>query len=283
MGAQGIRIGGITIHLDKDPGHSVAASGLAVDVVDRKLKKAVAVTAVVKVEMVPSAGNVAKPAKRGDKSKQMKKVATGCIVQSAASAAIMEGGGNVKINGAAGDNKQAAAALRGEDLTNTWVRRYLSPEQTSKKKLQEFAVVAARGRRRTVAPQTRKTAVAQGVAVASANMWALLSDEGTGHSETTYVDEVEEAPPADNVDRSNVGVCSGPSGGAKSGKQGKKTKTKKTKKGKKTPAALPCELEEEMTGMVATGSSRCREMVTCVCRAAVAVAVLGLYCRFSFC
>ena len=69
--------------LDKDPGNSAAAADLAVDVVDQKLKKA-AMAVTVKVEEAPLACNVVKPAKRGDKSKKMKKVTTGNSKQAAA-------------------------------------------------------------------------------------------------------------------------------------------------------------------------------------------------------
>jgi hypothetical protein len=268
--------------LDKDPGHSAAATNLAVDVVEQKLKKAAAITAV-KVEEAPSACNVAKPAKRVNKAKMNTKSTAGCSKQAEpASAAIVDGAGKVQINVAAGDSKQAAASDHDEELTNMWMRRYYLSEEASKEKEEEatFAVVAARGgRRRTVAPRTGKPTVAEDVTVTGANMWALLSDEETA--------EVEEAPPADNIDGTNVGVRSGPGSGTKPAKRRKKTKTAKKKK-TETPAAPPTELDEEMSeeeeemgGEIATGGSRCRTVVSRVCRAFVAVALLGLYCRFA--
>jgi hypothetical protein len=203
--------------VDKDPGHSAAAGDLAVDVVYWKLKKA-AVAAAVKVEDTPPARNVTKSVNSVDKSKKMKKIATGCSKQAAASTAIVHGGGKVNINGAAGGSKQTAAA-DGEELTDMWIHRYLSHEETSKKEEEEFTVVAAgRGCRRTVAPRTRKAAVVEGVTVpAGANMWDLLLDKDPGHSAVATdlaVDvveqklkkaaavtavKVEEAPSARNV------------------------------------------------------------------------------------
>jgi hypothetical protein len=215
-----------------------------------------------------------------------KSAAGGSKQAEAASAAIVDGAGKVQINVAAGDSKQAAAAADDEELTNMWMRRYNLSEEASKEKEEEamFSVVAARGgRRRTVAPRTGKPTVAEDVMVTGANMWALLSDEETA--------EVEEAPPADNIDGATVGVRSGPGNGAKPAKRRKKTKTAKKKK-TETPAAPPTELDEEMTeeeeeeeeemsGEIVTGGSRCRTLVSRVCRAFVAVALLGLYCRFA--
>ncbi|KAM0843053.1 hypothetical protein ACQ4PT_057962 [Festuca glaucescens] len=209
--------------LDKDPGHSAAAGDLAVDVVYWKLKKAAAAAAAAfKVEDAPPARDATKSVNSGEKSKKMKKVATGCSKQASASAAIVHGGGKVmNINGASGDNKQAAAA-DGEDLTDMWISRYLCHEETSKKEEGKFAVVGG-GRRRTVAPRTCNAAIAEGVTVpAGANMWDLLLDKDPGHSAAAcdlavdVVDrkrKVEETPPARNI--------------AKTTKRGEKSKKNK--------------------------------------------------------
>jgi hypothetical protein len=275
---------------DKDPGHSAATCDLAVDVVDRKLKKAAVVTSV-KVEETPPARNIAKKTtKRGEKSKKNNEGAAGCSKNSPASAAIVRDG-NEPMNGDIGDNSQTAAT-DDEELTNILIRRYLSQGEASKKEEKEamFTVVAG-SRRRKVVPRTRQPAAAEGVTVTSANMWALLSDEDTGHDHDSTavvpadIAEVEEAPLVDKV-------CLAPGGGAKPAKRVKKNKTKKKKdaagdsKQAITVVAPPseekeeisdAEEEEEMPGEVVTGGSRFRTVAWRVCRAAVSVALLALY------
>ncbi|KAM0928523.1 hypothetical protein ACQ4PT_002530 [Festuca glaucescens] len=280
--------------LDKDPGHSAVACDLAVDVVDRKRKVE---------ETQPVPGNIAKTTKRGEKSKKNKEGAAGCSKNSPASAAVVRDG-EEPMNGDIADNNQTAAT-DDEELTNILIRRYLSQEETSKKEEKEamFAVVAG-GRRRKVVPRTRQPAVAEGVTVTGANMWALLSDEDPGHGSTAVVDdrerktvalavpanieiaEVEEAPLVDRV-------CLAPGGGAKPAKRVKKNKTKKNKKdaaGDSKQAATvvappsdeeeeisDAEEEEDMTGEVSAGGSRFWTVAWRVCRAAVSVALLALY------
>jgi hypothetical protein len=196
--AGGIAIGGANMWallLDKDPGDRAAATDLASDVVDRKHKKA-AVAVALKVEAAPPAGKIAKQAKRCNNGKKMEKGAARNSKRAPASKVK-------KTNGDAGDKKQADS----EELTDMWIRRYLSQERSSKGEEETmFTVVAAGGGgRRMVAPRTRKPAVAGGATATGANMWVLLGDEDPGHSATTkfdyrkhekatMVDAVEEAP-----------------------------------------------------------------------------------------
>jgi hypothetical protein len=231
--AGGIAIGGANMWallLDKDPGDRAAATDLASDVVDRKHKKA-AVAVAVKVEVPPPAGKIAKPAKRGNNGKKMENGTARNSKQAPARKVK-------KTNGDAGHNRQAD----GEELTDKWIRRYLSQEGTSKGEEETmFTVVAAGGggRRRTVAPRTRKAAVTGGATVTGANMWALLGDQDPGHSATTMVDAVKEAPQADNMDGS---ILVGLDGGVNPMKRGKKTKT--TKKKAEMPAAPMTEFRQ---------------------------------------
>jgi hypothetical protein len=97
-------------------------------------------------------------------------------------------------------------------------------------------------------------------------MWALLGDEDPGHSATTVVDAVEEAPQADNIDGSIL------VGGVNPAKRGKTTKTTK-KKGEMT-AAPTTEFRKEMAGKLATGGSRGRKVAWCVCWVNIAIAFL---------
>jgi hypothetical protein len=138
--AGGITIGGPNMWallLDKDPGDRAVATDLAFDVVDRRKHKKAAV--VVKVEAPPPAGKIAKPVKRcnNNKGKKMEKDAAWNSKQAPASKVK-------KTNGNAGHNRQAD----GDVLTDMWIRRYFSQEETSKEEEETMFTVVGR---RTVA------------------------------------------------------------------------------------------------------------------------------------
>jgi hypothetical protein len=277
MGARGIAANMWALLLDKDPGHRAAAGDLAVDVVDRKLKKA---------GVTPIDAEVAKPAKREQIVKKEKQGAIGCSNQAPATVNCRQ----VQINGVGEDNKEPAAAVTvpdgNEEINEVLAALRRIDESKAPEAKEEMFDVVRRGRRPTVATGTRKLAVvADGsTAVTGANMWALLSDDDPGH------------------------------GGARPAKRGKKTKTKKknaagasnqvdTVDDEETPGSTPSELEvemnadfqmiedeeenfrmiedeEERTEKVAAGGSRCRTVASRVCRAALAVLMFALFFQF---